>query len=151
MTSKDYNEVIDIISSYNSEHGEIAKEEFYDCFFGENSQKQVFYVAEVDGKVVGVMGYKPDKEGAERVYWAVWLYIHPSYRRLGIATSLWKKIEEELISLNARKCYLDVGNESDQPEAVAFHKKQGFVLEGILKNYWRENEDMMIFGKEIKK
>ncbi|MCL6445561.1 MAG: GNAT family N-acetyltransferase [Alicyclobacillus sp.] len=151
MVKEDYDAVINIISEYNKEHGEIAKSEFYECFFGANEEKQTFHVAVTEeGKVVGVMGYKPDRQGAEGVYWAVWLYIHPTYRRLGIATKLWRSIEEALVKLGGRKCYLDVGNEHDQPEAVAFHKRQGFTVEGIMKDYWRDGEDMMLFGKRLK-
>ncbi|NIA61199.1 GNAT family N-acetyltransferase [Bacillus pacificus] len=112
--------------------------------------KQVFHVAVVSGKIAGVMGYKPDKEGADHVYWAVWLYIDRKYMRKGIASRLWKSIEQNMIEKGARKCYLDVGNESDQPEAIAFHKKQGFELEGVMKDYWKDGEDMMLFGKRLK-
>ena len=149
MVSEDYDDVIKIISDYNQEHGEIAKKEFTECFFQGNPRKQVFHVAVVDNKVVGVMGYKPDNEGADRVYSAVWLYVHKDYRRKGIGSKLWSSIEKALINKGARKCYLDVGNERDQPEAIAFHKRQGFELEGVMKDYWKDGEDMMIFGKRL--
>jgi len=150
MVRDDIDIALEIIRSHVDEHAKIAARDFEEFFAKPPTEHHQYLVAEVDGKVVGCMGFLPDKdEEVEGVYWAVWLYVHPEYRRQGVGTQLWTEIEERLKKLRARKVYLDVGNEPDHPEAIAFHQKHGFVKEGELIDYFRDGENMLIFGKRL--
>jgi len=108
------------------------------------------YFTALDGaRPIGMTGFRPDLWGVHDIYWLVWLYIHPDYKRKGIASKLFAHAQSRLREIGCRKAYLDVGNEEHHTAAIAFHKKDGFVLEGHLRDYWREGEDFMIFSKHL--
>lgn len=114
---------------------------------GGYSRQDHFLVAEMEGRLVGVTGYRPDAWGAHDIWWLVWLYIAPKFKRQGIATRLFATAQQELRGLGCRKCYLDVGDLVAQSAAVAFHERDGFRLEGTLLDFWGSGLHHHIFGK----
>lgn len=106
-------------------------------------------VAEHGDAVVGVMGCAPDPWGVADVWWAEWLFVLPRARRLGVAKALYAELERSLAERGCRKVYLDVGNESEHRPAIAFHRSQGFVQEGTLRDFWAVGEDFLVFGKHL--
>jgi ribosomal protein S18 acetylase RimI-like enzyme len=111
-------------------------------------RKGSFLVAEVDGEVVGCLGWTPDPLGAKDIAWLVWGYVRPDLHRQGIGSALFKEAEATMISGGVRKFYLDVGNPDTHQAAIAFHRSRGYRLEGRLVDFWSEGEDMLIFGKK---
>lgn len=114
---------------------------------GELPSPSHFLVAEMGARVVGVTGYRPDAWGARDIWWLVWLYIAPKFKRRGIATRLFATAQQELRELGCRKCYLDVGDLVAQSAAVAFHERDGFRLEGTLLDFWGPGMHHHVFGK----
>ncbi|VVO74083.1 hypothetical protein PS838_01452 [Pseudomonas fluorescens] len=108
-----------------------------------------FFVAIHANEILGITGFRPDAWGATDVWWLVWLYIHPLYKRKGIATKLFTVAQNELYKIGCRKAYLDVGDLILQADAVAFHQKSGFSLEGSLIDFWGAGAHHHIFGKKL--
>lgn len=59
---------------------------------------------------------------------------HPSYRRCGIGQRLFDHMKETSLERDAVRILLDV-RESNEP-AISFYRKNGFVTDGIRKNYY---------------
>ncbi|MFX0560977.1 N-acetyltransferase family protein [Tepidibacillus infernus] len=148
MLITDYEDVIKLITENNPKLHETAREEIAELLLRKEAK---LFVIDTGEEIVGVMGYRRDKWGVNDVYWAVWLYVHPRWHRKGVGTLLYKRIEQELSVIGCRKIYLDVGNEEEHKEAIAFHKSNGFVLEGKLKDFWQDGEDCLIYSKKLKK
>jgi len=108
-----------------------------------------FLVAVMEGRLVGITGYRPDAWGAADVWWLMWLYISPTFKRRGIATQLFGAAQQQLRELGCRKCYLDVGDLVTQSAAVSFHERDGFQLEGSLRDFWTPGMHHHIFGKHL--
>ncbi len=150
MSQSDIEETLEVIGLYNPDHKNSARRDFMKFVSQSPSKHSHYLVAEKDAKIVGCMGFIPDSdEDAEGVYWTTYLYVHPDYYRQGIGTRLSTEIENLLLQLKARKIYLDIGNAEEQPEAIAFHAKQGYIKEGELIDYFREGENKLIFGKKL--
>jgi len=105
------------------------------------SQESRFFVAELDGKIVGYI-----------VIWIVLDELHllkiataSEYRRLGIASALIDYVANEF--KRASVLYLEVREKN----AIArnFYKKLGFVENGIRKNYYGDDNAILI-EKRIK-
>ncbi len=108
-----------------------------------------YFTALHGGQPVGMTGFRPDPWGVRDIYWLVWLYIDPAFKRRGIATRLFGHAQARLCKIGCRKVYLDVGNADKHQAAIAFHKRDGFLLEGFLKDYWEDGDDFFIFGKRL--
>jgi GNAT superfamily N-acetyltransferase len=150
MRDTDLESTVEMIALYNAEHSLSARRTFERFLSGKLAERTEYFVAELKGNIVGCMGFEPEHdEEAQGVYWATYLFVHPAYYRRGIGSYLANAIEERIKSLGARKIYLDVGNARDQPEAIRFHMKHGYVKEGELKDFFRVGEDKLIFGKTL--
>ena len=150
MKPQDVAPAVEMIALYNSEHARNALRDLNAYFSLPPGGRSKYLVAEMSGEIIGCAGYIPDyDEDALDVYWMTYLYVHPKYYRRGIGTRLSMEIEARLRKLKARKIYVDVGNAEDQPEAVAFHTKRGYVKEGELVDYFRDGENKLIFGKKL--
>jgi len=150
LETVDLEATVRMIGLYSAEHSRSARRTFEKFVAGRLADQVEDWVAELAGNIVGCMGFEPDNdEDAQGIYWTSYLFVHPAYYRRGIGSYLANAIEQRLKSLGARKIYLDVGNARDQPEAIGFHTKHGYVKEGELKDFFRAGEDKLIFGKRL--
>jgi ribosomal protein S18 acetylase RimI-like enzyme len=147
MEVSDMDRVLELVAMHDSQLVETARVEIGGQL---GSDQARFLVAEVGGKVVGVMGYHVDPWKVPDIFWAVWLFVDIARRRQGVATRLYSVIEQELVARGCRKIYLDVGTKANYQAAIAFHLSNGFELEGYLRDFWEDGEDFLIFGKHLR-
>jgi ribosomal protein S18 acetylase RimI-like enzyme len=86
-------------------------------------QRELFFVAEVDGEIVGtVMGGYDGHRG-----WIYSVAVSPSHRRVGIGARLMRRVERELRARGCPKVNLQVhgGNTG----AVSFYESLGYAAE----------------------
>ena len=87
------------------------------------TQHDLFFVAVVDGSVVGTaMGGFDGHRG--------WLYavaVHPDWQRRSIGTTLVRRVETELVALGCPKLNLQV--RASSASVVAFYQRLGFAVE----------------------
>jgi ribosomal protein S18 acetylase RimI-like enzyme len=86
-------------------------------------QRELFFVAESDSKIVGsaMAGFDGHRG------WVYYVAVHPDYRRQGIGTALMETVEESLKAIGCPKLNLQIreGNE----EVEAFYKRLGYHVE----------------------
>jgi ribosomal protein S18 acetylase RimI-like enzyme len=78
-----------------------------------------FLVAEHEGHLVGMGGFRPNLRGQAEV-----LRVHPAMRRLGVGRAVMGGLESRAIALGFREMFLDTA--TNQPEAVAFYRGLGY-------------------------
>lgn len=77
------------------------------------------------------------------------LWISPSHQRQGVGQLLIQEIEKVLATKKARLLLVETSSHVDFSAARAFYKKQGFINEAIIRNYYDVNEDKLIFTKDM--
>nr|WP_279571485.1 GNAT family N-acetyltransferase [Streptomyces sp. 8K308] len=82
-----------------------------------------FLVAEVDGHVAAMGGFRPRPGRPDRVE-ILRVRVHPALRRRGIGRVLMGALEAEGRALGFREAWLDTA--TNQPEAMAFYKSLGY-------------------------
>ncbi|MEM1642963.1 MAG: ribosomal protein S18-alanine N-acetyltransferase [Desulfurococcaceae archaeon] len=109
--------------------------------------RDLFLVAEALGKVIGYIIGLIELRRREVLGHVISIAVHPLYRGLGIGSKLLKALEEKLASRGALRIFLevDVLNKS----AIGFYKKHGYVVSGVLKNYYGVS-DAYVMVKEVK-
>jgi ribosomal protein S18 acetylase RimI-like enzyme len=86
-------------------------------------QRELFFVAEIDNRIVGTaMGGYDGHRG-----WVYYVAVSPACRRRGIGAALMRQVEDGLRSIGCSKLNLQVreGNE----EVVAFYTRLGYHIE----------------------
>jgi GNAT superfamily N-acetyltransferase len=106
-------------------------------------------VAECAGQVVGTMGYGRGAFPSPGVLWTDWLVVDVRWRRRGVASRIYRTLESVMRDACCRKACLDVGTVYKQPDAVAFHCRHGYRIEGILQDYWSPGDDLVIMAKSL--
>ncbi|MBN2055976.1 GNAT family N-acetyltransferase [bacterium] len=146
-TAADLDAVYALIAAHNEEHAVCARKEI-PAMLAVRGRHCGLYVGEREDRIVGCVGFYQDHD-VDDVYWAVWLYVLPGQRCAGIGKRLWSHMEKAVKNLRARKLYLDVGNEETHEDAIRFHRKNGFVREGKLLDYFAAGSHKLIFGKPL--
>ena len=103
----------------------------------------LWFVAEVDGRVVGYVGSQTVLGETDMMNIAT----HPDYRKQGIAKALINTLISALAEQGSHSLMLEV-RASNEP-AKSLYGSMGFESVGIRKNYYRNpREDALILRKE---
>jgi len=111
-------------------------------------KRMTFFGWEVNGELVGVMGFEPIKD----VTLIRHAYVLPRWQKQGIASKLLNHLKE-LVTTSR----LLVGTWADAYRAIDFYQKHGFRLlpnkDELLKTYWdipqRQIETSVVLGIEL--
>ncbi|MCW7988394.1 hypothetical protein XF35_24770 [Streptomyces platensis subsp. clarensis] len=106
-------------------------------------------VAESEGALIGTMGYGRGAFPTPDVLWTDYLFVDRESRRNGVASGIYRALEHVIRATGCRKVYLDVGTVYKQPDAVAFHSRHGYRIEGILQDYWASGDDLVVMAKSL--
>ncbi len=111
-------------------------------------KRMTFFGWEVNGELIGVMGFEPVKD----VTLIRHAYVLPQWQRQGIGSKLLNHLKG-LVTTSR----LLVGTWADAKWAIAFYQKYGFSLlpdkDELLKTYWdisqRQIETSVVLGMEV--
>ena len=111
----------------------------YSTFKEELSNANSYYlVAKSDNEILGFAGIKTVLDEADIMN----IVVKKSKRKLGIGSLLLKNIIELCKKLNVSTLFLEV-NEKNLP-AISLYKKFGFKEIGFRKNYYKENNAIVM-------
>lgn len=109
--------------------GSFTKEDFINYL---DSSIYYFYVAKIDEKAVGYIGYMLIADEADIIN----IGILPEYRGKSIGNMLMSAMIQELKKNSATCVHLEVRKSNSV--AISLYKKYGFIDTGVSKNHYRE-------------
>jgi len=141
--------IIGLIESGFDEEDHIFAERYYRKFFSadEMIQEDEVFVAELENRIVGVIGYCSDYFSTDKSYWLGWFIVAENYRGQGVGHKLLETVENELGAYKIKKLFVSAENKSH--EAIKFYEDHGFEKEGCLRDYYGQGEDQAILGKYL--
>lgn len=102
----------------------------------------VRYKAVSNERLIGFIA--GETRSRENVAWISTIAVHPDFRRQGIATALLDICESELktpsVRLTVRKTNI---------EAIQLYDQRGYQMVGIMREYYGDNEDGIIYEKRL--
>ena len=148
-TKEDLDSVLDLIRDYERYDFEFAKR-YYNVYFRKDqiADKDKVYVAKVDRRTIGVIGFARDYFATDFSYWLGWFVVHKDYRGnkdYRVAQRLFQKVQAELVKRKIKKLF--VSTEDTNARAKSFYARNGFRAEGILRDYYSKGEDQVILSK----
>lgn len=143
--------VLDLIGDYERYDVEFA-ERYYEIYFGKNkiTEKDEVFVAKIDGRTIGVIGFCRDYFSTDYSYWLGWFVVDEEYRgkkEFGVAEKLLKRVEAQLRKRKIKKLF--VSTEDTNARAKSFYAKNQFRTEAVLRDYYYKGEDQLILSKVI--
>jgi ribosomal protein S18 acetylase RimI-like enzyme len=105
-------------------------------------------VAEVEGKIVGVLAYgqTPMTVGTYDLYW---IASHPELRRRGIGAALVQAMEEDLHRHGARLVRIETSGTPIYDPTRAFYERFGYAETARLRDFYKPGDDLVIFTKHL--
>jgi putative acetyltransferase len=101
-----------------------SDEETPRMFESYQSDNEVYFVVDYNGKVMGGAGIKPLKDFNERVCEIQKMYFSPKVRGLGFGNQLFEKCIKEAKDLGYKQCYLE--SAPQLKAAIHIYKSYGF-------------------------
>lgn len=145
--------ILNLIRDYKRYDIEFAKR-YYATYFSKNkiAEKDEVYVAKIDDKTIGVIGFCRDYFSTDYSYWLGWFVVDKKYRgkqEFAVAKKLLQKVETELRGRKIKKLF--VSTEDTNARAKSFYTKNQFRTEAVLRDYYYKREDQLILSKVLNK
>jgi len=146
---EDQEGILAIFSSRKSQGDKRFAKIYYVDFFekGAYPNDQVF-VGELGRNIVAVIGCCPDRLETKDVFWLGWFYTHQEFEGNNIGGKL-PGFMIKYLSDSARKLYVDTSSHSFYRPALNLYLKNGFRVEAVLRDYYKDGEDQIILGMNL--
>lgn len=103
------------------------------------------YIAELEGKIIGVTGIQNDELSATAC-WLGWTYVDEKHRGQGLGTRLLHYIER-LASRRQKALFITTSTHPAYLPAVQFYKSNGYAIAGSLPNFFGPGRDLITFHR----
>ena len=149
MKIEDLNDVIDVIDSHDDDDADDARRDF------ENNGINFQWVILHQNKIIGTSGFRPILETDNSAYIS-WTYINKKHCKQGYGDEIFKFILDELNKVKVNKIFIKISNYKDEKgnapyqAAIKLYEKHGFELEIISKDFYDEEEDQLIYSKDLR-
>ena len=85
----------------------------------------------------------------DRTFSLYWIAVEPAIAGQGIGTLLLREVEERLVSRQARLLLIETSSGPDYELTRRFYLKNGYPLVETLKDFYRDGEHRLTFGKRF--
>jgi ribosomal protein S18 acetylase RimI-like enzyme len=106
-------------------------------------------VLEDEGQVRGYVCYGPTPltQGTYDLYWiAVDSHCHGK----GYGQALMRAVEQDVFSRGGRLLLIETSSQQTYEGTIRFYNRAGYELAGRIRNFYRPNDDKLIFSKEFR-
>lgn len=102
-----------------------------------------YYIYELNSEIIGYIGVRIYDSNAEILNFV----IDTNHQKKGYGSNLFQYVLNYLEQLNVKQITLEVRKSNTQ--AKRFYQKYGFVKSHIRKEYYDNNEDAIVYLKEV--
>ncbi len=104
--------------------------------------------AEEHGRIVGFAYYAPAYM-TEQSWYLYWIAVDPTIHGKGHGTKLLRKVEEHIKALKGRMLFIETSSLPHYEPTRQFYLKKGYELTGVLKEFYADGDDMVVFRKRL--
>ncbi|TAE52166.1 MAG: N-acetyltransferase [Bacteroidetes bacterium] len=147
VTPADLNDlkiVVDSCELFPSEY----LDEMIDDFF-HNSETEDIWFTYMDHASPVAIGYCVPEKLTEGTYNVLAIGVMKTAQRRGIAAEMMKYIEQLLKDKGGRLLIVETSTDDAQTAARGFYQKIGYTQEAVIRDFWKEGEDKVVFWKKL--
>lgn len=108
-----------------------------------------FLVLLLNNRIVGYSCYGPIP-GTKNGYDLYWIAVDPTYQNLGFGGNLLHKTEQLVVVKGGKRLYSETSSTTKYNSTRSFYAQNGFVLEAIQKEYYNDDDDKLLYVKNLK-
>jgi ribosomal protein S18 acetylase RimI-like enzyme len=126
-----------------------ALQEVLDDYHAENKaegHRAVTY--EKEGKILGFAYYAPAAM-TDRTWYLYWIAVSKQTQAKGIGSTLLRYVEEDIKRLKGRILLIETSSLPHYDLTRKFYVKQRYEQEAVLRDFYADGDDMVIFRKKL--
>lgn len=146
---KNIREIVESTGFFYNHEIDVAEELIYENISkGEDESGYSFVFIEEDEKIVGFSCYG-EIPCTKKRYDLYWIVIHNDYRNSGYGTLLISETEKKIKEKDGKIVYIETSSKSMYQPTIKFYIKNGYKIDAEIKNFYDENDNKIIFSKQI--
>jgi ribosomal protein S18 acetylase RimI-like enzyme len=76
-----------------------------------------------------------------------WIAVHPDYQGRGLGKALMREAEKRIRAAGGTRIYIDTSYKAQYEDTRAFYLSLGYELDALLKDFYSEGDDKVIYRK----
>ena len=127
----------------------VLQEILDDFHAGDMGEHHISIVCEHEGKVAGYAYYAPDvmTDGSWYIYW---IAVSPTLHGKGIGREILLHAEDDIRHRNGRVLFIETSSLPAYEPTRRFYLRQGYAVTGVLRDFYTDGDDMVIFRKRLR-
>lgn len=137
-------EVVDSSELFSSEY----LDEMISDYFHNPDTEEIWFTY-IDHQTPTAIGYCVPEKLTEGTYNLLAIGVLKESQGKGIAAEMMKHIEQLLKEKGGRVLIVETSSDDAQLAARNFYKKIGYTQEAVIRDFWKEGEDKIVFWKKL--
>jgi ribosomal protein S18 acetylase RimI-like enzyme len=123
--------------------------EVLDDYFAVNHQHgHVAVTWEQEGKILGFAYYAPAAM-TDRSWYLYWIAVRSQVQAKGIGAKMLHHAEQDIRRQNGRVLFIETSSLPHYDKTRKFYERQSYELTGVLRDYYSDGDDMVVFRKKL--
>lgn len=114
-----------------------------------NKDTQDIWFTYIDKHTPVAIGYCVPEKLTDGTYNVLAIGVTPNSQRKGIAREMMHYIEQVIKHKNGRVLIVETSSDDAQMGARIFYKQIGYTQEAVIRDFWKEGEDKIVFWKKL--
>ena len=137
-------QVVDSSELFPSEYLDEMISDFFD-----NPDTQDIWFTYIDNNKQVAIGYCVPEKFTDGTYNLLAIGVSRDTQRKGIASQMMNYIEQRLKQNDGRILIVETSSDDAQIGARNFYKKIGYIQAAVIKDFWKDGEDKIVFWKKL--
>jgi ribosomal protein S18 acetylase RimI-like enzyme len=103
---------------------------------------------EKDGQIIGFAYYAPASM-TDRTWYLYWIAVSKQTQARGVGGYLLRHAEDEIRKLNGRVLFIETSSLPHYELTRKFYLKHGYEVTGVLRDYYSDGDDMVVFRRHF--
>ena len=127
---------------------DVLQEVLDDFHAGHGNDQHAAVVLERDGWVVGYAYYAPDVM-TDRSWYLYWIAVAREVQGHGLGGELMRHVEDDIRQRDGRVLFIETSSLPHSELTRRFYLKQGYEITGVLRDFYSDGDDMVVFRKRL--
>jgi ribosomal protein S18 acetylase RimI-like enzyme len=114
-----------------------------------NADTQDIWFSYIDDNTPTAIGYCVPEKLTNGTYNLLAIGVSQDSQRNGVATEMMSYIEQQLKQKDGRILIVETSSDDAQIGARKFYEKIGYTQMAVIKDFWNDGEDKIVFGKKL--
>jgi ribosomal protein S18 acetylase RimI-like enzyme len=129
--------------------GEVLDDYFTTEILAGDAATHCCFTSEQNGQIIGYV-YLAVAEMSEAAWHVWWIAVDPAIHKRGAGRALMHFAEDEARKRGGRVMFVETSGIPEYELTRTFYLKNGYEREAVLRDFYRDGDDMVIFRKRLK-